>query len=245
MWAEMLAERYEVRGYNRSEVREPPFRVRLVTEEELFRCEAVFFCVAISALPDVLKRTARFMRPGTLIADTCSVKLLPGKWMADTVPEGVSILGTHPMFGPDSVKKGAAGLPIVLCPTRIEEDILSEWADLFSGFGLRVLTMSADKHDHQAAYSQGVTHFIGRVLDDLGIGEAELATLGYTKILEVKQQTCNDPWRLFLDLQRYNPYTEEMRKRLNRSLERVMAVISPETGEPVDEDPLDTGGGRR
>ena len=245
LWAEMLGDRYEILGFNRSELREPPSRVSLVGEEELFRCDAVFFCVAISALPGVLKRTARYMRPGTLVADTCSVKILPGEWMDGTLPEGVDVLGTHPMFGPDSIRNGRNGLPLVLCPVRIDEESLNTWVGIFSGFGLRVLTMSADEHDHQAAYSQGVTHFIGRVLDDLGIGEAELATLGYRKILEVMQQTCNDPWQLFLDLQRYNPYTEEMRSRLSRSLDRVMGAISPETGKPEREDPLDTGGGRR
>lgn len=232
MWAEMLGERHEIVGFNRSKLPDPQSRIRLVGEEELFRSDAVFFCVAISALPEVLSRTSRYMRSGSLIGDTSSVKLLPGKWMEETVPEGVEILGTHPMFGPDSVRNGWDGLPLVLCPVRIGEETLHAWKGLFSEFRLRVLTMSADEHDHQAAYSQGVTHFIGRVLDDLGIGEAELATLGYRKILEVKQQTCNDPWQLFLDLQRYNPYTEEMRRRLSRSLDRVLRTIAPQAGEP-------------
>ena len=245
LWAELLGRCHEVWGFNRRELRNPPSRVRLVGEEELFLCDAVFFCVTISALPDVLERTARYMRPGTLVADTCSVKLLPGKWMDRAVPEGVHVLGTHPMFGPDSVRNGWEGLPLVLCPVRLGEETLRGWTDIFSGFGLRVIVMTADEHDHQAAYSQGVTHFIGRVLDDLGIGEAELATLGYRKILEVKQQTCNDPWQLFLDLQRYNPYTEEMRMRLTISLDRVMEAIAPPAGESETDDPLDTAGGRR
>lgn len=245
LWAGILSRCHEVRGFNRCELSGPVSRVRLVGEEEIFQCDAVFFCVTISALPDVLKRTSRYMRPGTLVADTCSVKLLPGKWMDETVPEGVNVLGTHPMFGPDSVRNGWEGLPLVLCPVRLGRETLRRWKDIFSGFGLRVIVMTADEHDHQAAYSQGVTHFIGRVLDDLGIDEAELATLGYRKILEVKQQTCNDPWQLFLDLQRYNPYTEEMRRRLNGSLERVMEAIAPQPGEPATEDPLDTAGGGR
>ena len=42
--------------------------------------------------------------------------------------------------------------------------------------------------------------------------------MGYNKLLEIVEQTCNDPWQLFLDLQRYNPHTREMRARLEKSL---------------------------
>jgi hypothetical protein len=54
---------------------------------------------------------------------------------------------------------------------------------------------------------------------------SEIGTLGYRRILQVIEQTCNDPWQLFLDLQRYNPYTREMRERLRTSLTRVLEKL--------------------
>jgi hypothetical protein len=39
------------------------------------------------------------------------------------------------------------------------------------------------------------------------------------------EQTCNDPMQLFLDLQRFNPHTREMRARLEKSLQAVMSAI--------------------
>ena len=85
--------------------------------------------------------------------------------------------------------------------------------------------MSPHDHDREAAFTQGVTHYLGRVLSDFGVRGSPIGTVGYQKLLEIVEQTCNDPWQLFLDLQRYNPHTREMRARLESSLRSVMAEI--------------------
>ena len=157
--------------------------------------------------------------------DTCSVKTYPVGLMEKYLPATASILGTHPMFGPDSAAAGVAGLPMILCPVRISARDQESWRSFFSALGLAVTVMSADDHDREAAFTQGVAHYIGRVLSDLGVRKSPIGTVGYNKLLEIVQQTCNDPWQLFLDLQRYNPHTREMRERLEKSLRAVMAAI--------------------
>ena len=109
----------------------------------------------------------------------------------------------------------AAGNP----PDIIE--VPSPWIAEFGAMGLRVLTLSPDEHDREAAYTQGITHFMGRVLDDLQLKPSKIGTKGYEKLLDIIEQTCNDPLQLFLDLQRYNPYTQQMRDRLRSSIEKV------------------------
>ena len=56
------------------------------------------------------------------------------------------------------------------------------------------------------------------MLSDLGVKRSPIGTVGYNKLLEIVEQTCNDPLQLFLDLQRYNPHTRKMRTRLEESL---------------------------
>ena len=68
----------------------------------------------------------------------------------------------------------------------------------------------SDEHDRIAASSQGITHFIGRVLDESGVRSTDINTLGFNELLGVIEQTCNDSWDLFSDLQKFNPYTNEM-----------------------------------
>ncbi len=129
------------------------------------------------------------------------------------------------MFGPDSGKHGIAGLPLCFCPVRAPESLVDRWRLIFVSMGLEIHELTPQRHDREAAYTQGVTHFIGRVLGNLDLSPSAIGTVGYSKLLEIVEQTCNDPLQLFLDLQRYNPFTGEMRERLSRALERVRTIL--------------------
>ncbi len=222
LWARFLAEHFPVIAYNRSPGRTVPPGVRAGSLEEAAASPVVFLCVAISAVKAVAGQIAPLLAKETLVADTCSVKVYPLSVLESELPGHVRILGTHPMFGPDSVKGGMKGLPMILCPRRISQEGLDYWDRFFTEAGLSTLIMSADQHDREAAFTQGVTHFIGRVLSDLRLQPSSIATLGYRKLLEVMEQTCNDPWQLFVDLQRYNPHTGEMRAKLQHSLSKLL-----------------------
>jgi prephenate dehydrogenase len=222
-WAKLLAEHFPVRAYNRNPARPTPEGVERVALEELASCDTIFLCVAISAMEPAARELAPYLGSANTVVDTCSVKVHPAEVMRRELPEETGILATHPMFGPDSAGQGVAGLPLIYWPERLDEERTAFWVDWFDELGLRTIRMSPDEHDHEAAYTQGITHFIGRVLDDLSVRPSSIGTVGYQKILDVVEQTCNDPVQLFLDLQRFNPYTTEMRAKLKASLERVLA----------------------
>ena len=224
-WAQLLSRVAPVCAYSRSFDRSTPPGVRRAGEEEVLAQPALFFCVTISAIEEVLTRTRGKLAAHATVMDTCSVKTYPVGLMERLLPASVSIMGTHPMFGPDSAGSGVAGLPMIMCPSRAPTEEVERWREIFSSLGLAVTIMSPDEHDREAAFTQGVTHYIGRVLSDLGIHGSPIGTVGYKKLLEIVEQTCNDPWQLFLDLQRFNPHTREMRARLEESLRSVMAAI--------------------
>lgn len=224
-WARHLAAIGEVYAYNRSEGRQYPDSVRHATLEELVACDVIVLCVAISAFKDVVGTLASVVRPGTLVMDTCSVKKYPAAVMESLLPASVSIIATHPMFGPDSGKDGIAGLPMVYCPIRCDEALSASWKAKFESMQLNVLEMDCDRHDKEAAYSQGVTHFVGRVLDELQLNPTELSTLGYKNLMSIVEQTCNDPIQLFYDLQRFNPYAHAMHTELKRALDAVISAL--------------------
>ena len=241
-WAQVLARHATVVTYTRNRERPAPEGCTAVSIKEFAGCDAVMLCVAISAVPEAMKSLRAHLVPGVTLLDTCSVKVFPVQQMLGGAPEHTSVLGTHPMFGPDSAREGVRGLPIVLSPARCSREELEHWSQFFSRMGLEVLVRSPQEHDREAAMTQGVTHFLGRVLAELDLIPSEMATVGYQKLLEVVEQTCNDPYQLFLDLQRYNPYTSEMRARLRESLGRVRQTL--EGNPPADalaEDKLDSG----
>jgi prephenate dehydrogenase len=224
-WAELLAERFTVKGYNRTPRDIDLPGVKLAGEHEVLGCEAVFLCVSISSIEEVVKRVAPQLPRGSVLLDTCSVKSFPAEVMERELPAGTEAVATHPMFGPDSAVDGVEGLPLVMSPVGTGRNGFEYWRGVFRSYGMRVLEMEPDEHDRGAAYTQGITHFIGRVLQQLELEPSIMGTVGYEKLLDIVEQTCNDPYRLFLDLQRYNPYTEEMRRALMGAIDRTLGAL--------------------
>ncbi|MFA6844646.1 MAG: prephenate dehydrogenase/arogenate dehydrogenase family protein [Sphaerochaetaceae bacterium] len=224
-WASLLAEHgLSVLGYGRS-AKNAPAKVKLATEDELLDCEVIFFCVSISSFEEVIGKAKGRIKPGTLVMDTCSVKIYPANIMNRNFGKDVYTIATHPMFGPDSGKNGIKGLPMVVCPLSCPVVLVNKWVDTFTKWGLDVISMSCDQHDREAAWSQGITHFVGRTLDELKLQDTKLATKGYKALLSIVEQTCNDPQQLFFDLQRYNPYARQMRMGLKGALDTVMQQL--------------------
>lgn len=112
--------------------------------------------------------------------------------------------------------------------THCSTEIFHLWKDIFTNIGLVIKEMTCEEHDKYAAESQGVTHFIGRTLDDFGLKPTPIDTLGAEKLSEVTDQVRHDTWQLFLDLQRYNPYTKDVRKHLRSSFEKTYDAILPQ-----------------
>ena len=227
-WAKTLAGTgAEVVAYSRS-AHECPKGVRLVSEEEVLSSPYLFFTVSISAFEDVLKKVGFRIGKDTVVLDTCSVKTYPAKWMINNIPENIYKIATHPMFGPDSGANGVEGLPIVMCPISKPDQRYEDVKALFLSMGLNVLEMSEREHDQAAAYSQGVTHFVGRTLDEMNMKPTPIATQGYKSLMNIVEQTCNDPLQLFYDLQRFNPYAKEMRLSLQVAIEKVLNKLAEE-----------------
>ncbi|THB62538.1 MAG: prephenate dehydrogenase/arogenate dehydrogenase family protein [Spirochaetaceae bacterium] len=226
LWASLMLQKAEaVYVWNRSPCALPDGAL-LLDAEAYKRLDIIFLCTSISVTGDMAKMIAPLLAPHTIVADTCSVKIFPLQALKEHLPAGNPILGTHPMFGPDSAREGVKGLPMVLCPERIDTERMQSVIDFLSLFEMNLLQMTADEHDREAAYTQGVTHFVGRVLSDMGLAPSEIATLGYTRLLQVMEQTCNDPWSLFMDLQQQNPYTADMRARLQASLDKYLNILN-------------------
>ncbi len=213
-WAEILNRRFSVLAYNRNPDVKAPKGIKKGPLAEVCTCPMVFLCVAIRALPEVLKSMVPCLGHDTIVADTCSVKIKPAQWMQEILPATTPILATHPMFGPESAKNGLDNLPIMIDPIRLNQKDIQFWIDVFAGFGLNVVRMSCDQHDKEVAYSQALTHFVGRSLYSLNLPETPIATRWYTILHSVVKQCVRDSYDLFEDMQTLNPYAKTMRKEV-------------------------------
>jgi prephenate dehydrogenase len=183
--------------------------------------ETVILAVPISALERALERIAPRLTPGSLLLDVCSVKELPLAWMRKAVPGSVDLVGTHPMFGPDSAAESLQGRKIVLCPVRIPEARLARVRDYLVSKGLQVIATTAADHDRQIAVSLALTHVIGRSLGLMQARPQEIDTEGYRRLLRILEVVEHDTWQLFEDMNRFNPHAAGVRQRFMQALAEI------------------------
>jgi prephenate dehydrogenase len=223
-WAKVLSHSYTVYGHSRDVPPEPNCAV--VSLEALCKLPVIFLCVPMREVEAMLRRIAPLLAPGTLVVDTCSVKVAPVRWMTEILPESIDILATHPMFGPESAKEGLPGLPLMMHPVRMKAALYEEWHRFFGSLGLLVIEMTPDEHDRQAAMSQALTHMVGRTLSLIGIEETPIGTLWYRKLLAICRQVEKDSPELFYDMQTLNPYAAEMRGNFERAWREVCSGLT-------------------
>jgi len=195
--------------------------------EEALDSNIVFVSVPIRKFEDLIKEISHYNLYNTTIVDVCSVKVYPANIMDKYLPQNVGIICSHPLFGPDSFSQFRE-LKMMIHPLRDVNKHYNILKEILENSAVRIVEMTPDKHDKLAASSQGITHFIGRVLHKSGIKSTQINTLGFNDLLGVIEQTCNDSWDLFKDLQNYNPYTKEMIHSIETAIDAVKENIKLE-----------------
>lgn len=176
---------------------------------EVAGADVVVVAVPVAAMRDVFAAIAPHLKPGALVVDVGSVKVLPAQWMRELLPAHVDIVATHPLFGPQSVARdGLPGLRFVVCPVRGER--FEKVAAFGRSLGLAVTVTTPEEHDQEMAYVQALTHLIGRSLVNLGIPNEDLATPSYQHLLELCGLIGADTFELFTAIQTQDPYASQV-----------------------------------
>ncbi|MBI5390784.1 prephenate dehydrogenase/arogenate dehydrogenase family protein [Candidatus Woesearchaeota archaeon] len=221
---------------NENQTRHIGSSVNVVSLREALAAPVIFYAVPISTFAETIKQHAPLLKHGQkkkLIIDVLSVKQFPKEILERYLPESIDYLLTHPMFGPDSLKtRRIDGLPLVICGGRVSEKTKQFWKAYFIQKKLKVVEMTAQQHDQFAASSQGVAHFIGRMLDDMGMQKTPVDTIAAQELLDVKELACHDTWQLFTDLQTRNPYTRTMRISIGKAFDRLYNTLLPVQKDP-------------
>jgi len=182
--------------------------------------KVIFIAVPIRHFESVIADISKKLKKETTLIDVCSVKSYPVNIMLKILPDHIGVIATHPMFGPDSYMSNS-NLKMMINNTRDLYNQYSFWKRFFSDQSIQIIEMTPDQHDRLAAKTQGVTHFLGRMLKEFGIKKTNIDTQGFRDLLDLVGQTCNDTWELYADLQLYNPYTEDMVEKLKASTNKL------------------------
>jgi prephenate dehydrogenase len=218
-----LAEDFDVLVFNRTDKSEEINATggRAASLRSVCQQKIIILCVPISTLKDVLKEIGSLLKKNAVVVDVCSVKVYPCQWMKTLLPASVSILATHPMFGPDSASDSLEGRKIFLSRIRMDKKIYQNIKAYLASKKLTIMESTPEDHDEQIAVSLALTHFIGRTLSEFGALPLDMDTEGYKRLLHILDVVEHDTWQLFYDMHRYNPYAQDKRAALMQAMQKI------------------------
>ena len=189
---------------------------------EVSKCDMIILSIPISNLELCVKELSKSIKKESLVIDVCSVKETPIQIMEDYLPKEVQILGTHPMFGPDSVGESLSDAKIALCHVRVEEKTYQKIKNYLKSLDLQVLETTAKEHDEQISRSLLLTHLIGRTLMAFGAEELEIDTKGYQRLLTILEHVGNDSLQLFKDMNNHNKFAKKMISEFSKAFQQTI-----------------------
>lgn len=222
-----LTRHMDVLASNRSDKSAEAARLgaRYVSQAEAAECDVVVLCMPVQNMEAVLRDIAGRIRPGALVADVASVKIRPVALMEEHIPAHAEIVGLHPMFGPQSGRDGIRGLKCVLCDVRTTRLAAVE-AFLAETLGLQVLSMTPERHDHEIAYIQGLTHWISRAVRMMPLPDVAMSTVAYDHFLQIGEILKQDSFALFRTIENENPLAAGVRQAFMAALQELETQLA-------------------
>jgi prephenate dehydrogenase len=217
----LLSKGFEVDVYDKKQINNSD--VNELSLKDALKNETIFIAVPIRDFESLIHEIKNDIQGNKTVIDVCSVKVFPKNVMTQNLSAEIDIIATHPLFGPDSLKD--SGSVMTMESVRDSYGRFEFWKNYFDSQSITIEEISAEEHDMMAARSQGLTHFVGRVIDDFGTDQTRIDTEGYKALHKLVNQTCNDSWELFEDIQSYNPFTQKMVSELSESFKKINEIL--------------------
>lgn len=193
--------------------------VKFVSLDKICSQKIIILAVPMSVFIETLKKIKDKLTPGTLVLDVCSLKMFSCKAMEEILPNNVEIIGTHPLFGPESGREGIKGLNIALVNVRSKK--LENVKKFCESLGLKVFITTPEEHDKQMAFSQALTHFLGNVAKNMKLKKVTLSTKTYDDLMNIMITIQNDSKELFENIQKMNPFAKKVRENFIKQSEKL------------------------
>lgn len=190
-------------------------------------CPIVVLAVPVEAMEAVLDQIAPLLAEGSWVVDVGSVKVKPAMAMQARLPDHARIVGTHPLFGPQSGKDGIAGLRIAVCEVRGRAEARRVAAFCRRALGLKVYQVTPEDHDREAATVQGLTHLISRVLIAMEPLPSRMTTASFERLMQAVDMVRDDSPAVFRAIEHDNPYAAEVRRRFFDLAAAARAELDP------------------
>ncbi len=173
-------------------------------------------------LEEFFTQNRQHLNAQSLVVDVCSVKVKPVEILSRVLPESIQILATHPMFGPTSAKDGLKGQRIMVHPMRLPKERYNKIKQFLAGeLGLKVIEATPEEHDRMMAYALGLSHYIGRAMQEMNIPTSEITTRAYNDLLDMKRIQGGDSLELFESIMFENPFAVDVNIQFKQALKEL------------------------
>ncbi len=202
-------------------------RTRLKPVELSENSDVVVLSVPMDVVEEIVTEIGPQVKKESLLMDVTSLKVKPLEAMLKH--SASSVIGTHPLFGPDT--KSIGNHTVVLCHGR--GDRWFAWLkSLLEENGARIKITTPEEHDHMMAIVQGLTHLstiaLAHTMKNLNakIGETlEYATPVYQSRLNTIRRLFAQNLGLYRDIELLNPYVSDVATTFLRSVEKTVGMI--------------------
>ena len=183
--------------------------------EDVAACDLIFLAVPVQSFEELLPKLNEHINEKTTVVDVSSVKLEPIRLMQEFLPKATTVIGSHPIFGPQTESDERL---VVVCDVIGDSEPLR---NLYEKLSWQVKQMSADDHDKDMAVVHGLTFFVAQGLLDMGLAQPILPTGFYSHLQKLMDMQAQHTDALTETIEKYNPYAAEAREQLLAELTKL------------------------
>lgn len=187
-------------------------------ERALADVKIVFLCVPAKVIGEVLQKIVPCLPAKAIMSDITSVKERPMQQM-EKAWSG-SVVGTHPLFGPQNSPD--SDLPVAIVPgSGAGESDIRLVEDFFRQIGCRTFRCAAETHDRAMARIQNMNFITNLAYFALLAGEEELLpflTPSFLRRKDAAAKMLNEDAEMFGGLFEANPHSHEAVRQFRKML---------------------------
>lgn len=199
-----------------------PQRIILVNnlEELVEKSDIIIPCVPIRNFEETIKIIAKKIKPQTTVIDVCSIKVYPVNVMKQYL-QNTQIIASHPMFGPNSIKKRNGDLKqmnMVIWNISADHTFYEKIKSYFVSLTLHIVEITPEEHDKMSAHSQFFAMMVGQMVMQLQLASTPIDTPGAHALFDAMENTGKDK-TIIEDMLTYNDYCKPLLEKMMKILE--------------------------
>lgn len=190
--------------------------------------ELIVIAAPIDASRSIIEEMIE-LQPTGLVFDVASIKAPLVEALRKAAAAGLKVCSVHPMFGPDT--RLLAGHHVLLADCGNAEAVV-EARSLFDETMAALVDVALDEHDRQMAWVLGLSHALNiafaAALADSEIDARQLAAVSSTTFqrqLDIATDVTAENPELYFEIQRLNPYEDDVLEALRRALQALEASV--------------------